>query len=244
LSPADVEKFPRPDPSTGFITVFVGKKGSGKSFGARQTFDRYPYDGVCIDPTRDAKPTCDYELLDEPLPGRFPWSMDSGPRKLLYQPDPRSPRLVDDIDAAMALVLNPSDRPCIVWSDEGMAAASSAHSTGRNHRLFLTQSRHYGPASGCFCFARPRRIDPLYLHQADLVFIYRVPSAADRRHLAENMGYPVDRFEREYSQLVRAAPYSFLLWDNNENVLWQCPPLPSPRSSSSSSTSEPAGSPA
>jgi hypothetical protein len=233
LSPADLEEFPHPDPNRGFLVLATGKKESGKSQIGGAIFDRYPYDGLCIDPTGgDAVLGPDVEPIYEPLPTVFPrpWHQDpdDGPLKLVYRPDPKSPTFRDDQDHAIGMVLYPRDRPCMLYHDDASLLTRGAHDAGDNTRLLMISMRHYGPVSAAMMFQRPLTIDPLWLHQADLVYIFTVPNRRDRKHLAENMGYPPERFEREYTETVRRGPYWFLLYDNTKphGVLWRCPPLP------------------
>jgi hypothetical protein len=238
LGPGELEEFPRPDPAAGFIAAYVGKKHSGKSYAARETFARYPYNAIAIDPMGDALGKADShptakllheqtEILEGPLPARFPRSLEAGPRKLIYRPDPRSATFLDDMDRAVGLALWPSDEPACVWVDEAGLLAPGPTSTRPNMKLLLMTSRHHGPASACLCLPRPKNVDPLMLAQADLIYIYVVPARVDRQRLAENMGYPPERFEREYAETRRRGRYWFLLWDSQHDRLWRCAPLPS-----------------
>lgn len=226
-TPAELATFPRPDPSRGFLILCVGVKESGKSTAARETYARLGHmDRLCIDPTGDAEPGDDAELLSEPLPKSWPWSLSSEPRNLVYRPNVRDPDYVDKMDEALAIGLFPADKPVVVWVDEAGLLCPTAHSTKDNLRLLLMSLRHYGPCSLILCCPRPKKIDTLMIAQADLIFIYDLPSKLDRKKLAEDMGFPLEKFEEAHATMVARGPYWFLLYDRKNRRLWLCPPLP------------------
>jgi hypothetical protein len=226
-TPAQLANFPRPDPSRGFLILCVGKKHSGKSTAARETYRRLDHiDRLCIDPTGDAEPGADAEELSEPLPRGWPMSMSSDPRNLVYRPDGRDPDRIAKMDAALALGINPKERPVVIWCDEAGQMCPTANSAQPNMVLLLNSLRHYGPCSLILCCPRPKKIDTLMISQADLIFIYRLPSRLDRQRLAEDMGFPLERFEAAHAEMLRRGPYWFLLYDSHHDQLWLCPPLP------------------
>lgn len=226
-SPAELARFPRPDPDEGFLILCVGKKHSGKSTAARETYRRLGHiNRLCIDPTGDADPGPDAELLTEPLPHGWPWSVSDEPRNLVFRPDLRAPDYADRMDQALDLGLYPRDKACVVWVDEAGLLCPSAQSAKPNLRLLLNSLRHYGPCNLILCCPRPKKIDTLMISQADLIFIYRLPSRLDRQKLAEDMGFPLDRFEAAHAEMVRRGRFWYLLYDSHNDQLWLCPPLP------------------
>jgi hypothetical protein len=226
-SPAELARFPRPDPDRGFLLLIVGMMESGKSVFARETYRRLAHlNRLCVDPTGDAEPGEDAEELTEPLPRSWPWSISDEPRNLVYRPNADDADYVDKMDQALAIALHPRDRKCVVWVDEAGILCPTANSTKPNLRLLLMSLRHYGPCSVILCCPRPKKIDTLMIAQATMVVIYHLPSRKDRETLAEDMGFPVDRFEAAHAEMVRRGPYWFLLYDKRNHQLWLCPPLP------------------
>lgn len=226
-TPAELAKFPKPDPSRGFVMLCVGMMESGKSVAARETYRRLTHiNRLCIDPTGDAEPGEDAEELSEPLPGGWPWSLSNEPRNLVYRANGADPRYVEKMDDALAIGLFPKDNPVVIWVDEANLMCPTAQSTGPNLRLLLVSLRHYGPCSLILCCPRPMNIPTLMISQATLIFIYHLPSKADRKKLADDMGIPIDVFEAAHAAMVARGEYWFLLYDKRGKQLWLCPPLP------------------
>jgi hypothetical protein len=226
-TPAELANFPRPDPSRGFLILCVGVKESGKSTAARETYLRLSHiDRLCIDPTGDADPGEDAEVLSDPLPSSWPWSLSKEPRNLLYRPHAGDDDFVDKMDAALGIALFPKDHPVVVWVDEAGLLCPTANSAKPNLRTLLISLRHYGPCSVILCTPRPKKIDTLMISQADLIYIYALPAYKDRETLAENMGFPIKVFEAAHAELVARGDYWFLLYQQKGRRLWLCPPLP------------------
>lgn len=214
------------DPSKPAVIVVVGKKGSGKSVAARALWTTWPYDAICIDPTGDAEPP-GATAISLPLPNRFPDRGEDGlPLRLHFVPDPGSDTYLDDLDRALGLALYPKDRPILVWVDEGGELDDSAKKAAVMQRRLLNQSRHY-KVTAMVCCPRPmKELDPLWLSQADYVFVYWLPNPADRQRVAEMIGYPPARFHDECLETHRRGAHWFLLYDARAGKLWRMPPMP------------------
>ena len=48
----------------------------------------------------------------------------------------------------------------------------------------------------------------------------------DARRVAETIGYPPSRFDKEMEETLRRGPYWFMLWVTEEHQLYRCAPLP------------------
>lgn len=215
------------DPDRSNIIVLTGTKGSGKSEAGRVIFDAWPYDRLVLDVTGDARPDDLATIaLTAPWPAALPTPEDGGRVTAWLRVDPRSPTYVEDQDDAISLALYPRSRHCLLWVDE-YGQLATAGKILKNTRLALQSSRHYN-LSLLLMFPRPRQIPVITLQQADLVFIFRTPNRADRQTLADNMGFPFDRFEIAYAEAMRISPHAFLLWAPklNGGTLFICPPLP------------------
>lgn len=225
---------PALDPTRSNIILVVGRKGSGKSVHARLIYASYPYDKLVVDPTGDAEPGPDAEVIRPPFPRKFKVDDSGRPRNLHLKVDPRSDTYRDDMDRGLGMGLFPSDRPSMVWVDE-VGELMQSNSTPPNTRLALMSSRHYGPMSLLMCGPRPMHISPLSISQADRVVIYDLPNPKDVERLAENMGYPtrklvdaVDATERRNAdeRAAGAEPFWHLVFDRQTKQLWRMPPVP------------------
>lgn len=208
-----------PDWSRSLIITSIGKKRSGKSvmtlFMARQ----YPYDLIVIDVAADDGPmgerVHDLHGNVEDLPRRFPEHLRKERERLIlrYVPDPGSPTLAEDMDAVvgMAMAHGKATGNCgLLVHEMGVLAASNrvpAHT-----RRALMHNRH----NGLTLFAampRPITADPLVIAQSDLVYVFELPNPADRRRVAEVIGWPPDDFDDAVHAL---GPHEYLRFDSNE----------------------------
>lgn len=216
------------DPDRSNIILCIGRKGSGKSYGAELLWHSYPHDALVVDVTGDANPP-GAETITPPLPSSFPHAMPGTDgtipiKKLRYVPDPGSPTYRDDLDRAVGMVLQPRDKPALVWVDDAGELSSGSY-TGPHTRRLLMMSRHHD-ASAIFTMPRPKNVDPLMLAQADYVLVFDLPSTLDRARVAETIGYPAKRFNDELNETRRRGEHHFLLWVAREAKLYRCPPLP------------------
>lgn len=216
------------DPAESTVVLLVGMKHSGKSAAARQIFDAWPLDRVVVDVTGDARPDDPATLaLTAPFASQLPEpDHDAGQTRVTAwaRVDPRSATYEHDQDQALGLAIYPRHRDTLVWIDEYGQAATAQRITP-NLRLALNSSRHYHLTLLLAC-PRPRNIPVLTISQADRVFIFRLPNPDDREVVASNAGIPLATFERQYHDSQRRGKQAFLLWDPQQQVLLNCPPLP------------------
>jgi len=205
------------DPRKPTIVTILGKKGSGKSVLARRLWETYPYDRLAIDPHNDLHEEGTRDVRD-PLPARWPMPLEDEERtSLRYVPDPGAKTYLDDLDRAVGLAY--MHRHVLLWLDE-INDLTSANFTPPFMKRALYASRHR-QLSMLMCGPRALNINPLILSQADLVYIFDLPSVRDRARVAQTIGYPEQDFDDAVHDL---GPFEYLRWDGHELV--QFPPLP------------------
>jgi hypothetical protein len=222
-----VVPFPQIDPELNQITLVIGRKGSGKSVWARETFRGWPaVDKFVIDPTGDADPGADIGTKTvHSLPEALPVAEKPGEHTVTrWVADPGSPTYREDLDRAVGLALFPKDRRVLLWIDEA-GEVFPANRTGPNARTLLQQSRHWY-TSVILCCPRPITIDPLCIAQADRVVIYDLPHPRDRERVAASIGIAPATLIRELDATRARGDYWFLLYDARSHQLYRCPPLP------------------
>jgi hypothetical protein len=220
------------DPSKPLIVSSFGRKGSGKSTFNRRLYDSWPGDKLAIDVNGDADPGPDAVAIHTPLPSKFPappvgllGSPRPGPQNLTFRADPGSETYTDDLDRAVGLALFPQAHPTMVWCGEAGEFMPNAQTTRPHMRRLLKQNRHYH-VTALFDDPRPKNVNPLVIGQSDLVAVYELPNPADRVRVAETIGYPPARFDKEMEETLRRGPYWFLLWVAAAHKLYRCAPLP------------------
>lgn len=223
--------FPAIDPMLNQITLVIGRKGSGKSVFARETFKGWPaVDKVVIDPTGDADPgpvlaggvrTQTVHTLPDRLPAPVKPAQNVAVR---WVADPASATYREDLDRAVGLALFPKNRRVLLWVDEA-GEVFPANRTGPNARTLLQQSRHWY-TSLLMCCPRPMNIDPLCISQADRVVIYDLPHPRDRERVAAAIGIEPRILNAALDETRLRGAYWFLLYDAREHQLYRCPPLP------------------
>jgi hypothetical protein len=209
------------DPRKANHVTIVGRKGSGKSVLAQRFWDSYPGDRLVIDPTGDVD-TRDpkAENLTLPLPLRWPRPFREDERSTLrFHPDVGSATYRDDMDAAVQLAFQKGS--CLLWVDE-VAELTSANNTPPAMRRVLHQSRHRR-LSTLFCGPRPIDINPLVISQADYLAIFDLPNPADRKRIADVIGYDLNELEEAHGEL---AEHGYLWWDTRARELEVRPPIP------------------
>jgi hypothetical protein len=223
------------DPTRPQIITAWGAKGTGKSHLNRLMFRSYPFDRIVIDVNGNADPGADSEKLTGDLPKKFPPPPEvigerRKARSLHYRAHPGSPTYRDDLDRAVALALYPQDHRCLLWAGE-VGELQPHGRPGPHMRTLLMQNRHYN-VTALFDGPRPVNVDPLTLAQSNLVAVFRLPNPADRKRIADSVGFPPKEFDRECHEVWRRPRTNngkgqwFLLWDSDRETLYRHEPLP------------------
>lgn len=202
----------------GRILCAFGKKRSGKSVLARLILESYPGDCAVIAANADDGPFPDpakgRHLLRgdvTSLPAKWPEYLreDREPLTLRFELDAGSPTFLEDQDHVIGLVLRHGH--CAVLVHEvGLLAPSNRVPPHMRRLLHANRHRH---VTAILCGPRPVTVDPLVIGQADVVYTFEMPIAADRKRVAETIGWPVPDFEDALDEL---APYEYLRFDANE----------------------------
>lgn len=219
------------DIADGRIILAVGKKRSGKSILAKVLFASYPGDKVVIDVAGDDGPAGDGvdELHGdaETLPRRWPehrrrQGPDNRPlpMTLRYMPDAGSPTFAEDMDAVVGLALSHGRRQhdagrigCALLIHE-IGVVAPANRTQPHMRRALAHNRH-NHLTLVMCGPRPQVVDPLVVQQSDLIYTFELRNPADRRRLAETMGWNPADFDDAVLNLRR---HEYLRFDANEDA--------------------------
>jgi hypothetical protein len=218
----------RPDPHKPVQITVVGKKGSGKTELAYRFFDTYPFDRAAIDPNEDIKMPEDTLDLETPLPGRWPgeqWDRLYGDGKrrrrqtLRFVPEFHEPTYLDDMDRVVGMAFG-HKRTCLFFDEchEG----APANRTPPHMRRALRQGRH-ADLTLILATPRPVTVDPLVLSQADWVYVFKLPNPADRKRVAETIGWDPRDFD---DAVLRLPEYGYLRYDSARDDLASFPPLP------------------
>jgi hypothetical protein len=225
------------DPDKGAHIIAVGRKRQGKSHLARRLFDSYPYDSMILDVTGDIwadfvadgtadDPNVKLVKLTAPLPARLPEPDEEGRRQVfVISPDMGDADAMDDLDRCVGLAMRRGRM--LLWIDE-VGIVSPVGQTGPNMRRYLHHGGHHF-MTGIACGPRPVLIDPLQLSQADHAFVFPLSNPADRRRVADSIGWDPKAFDAGVQGLKK---YEFLQWSaDNGNELLHMPPLPPERGS-------------
>lgn len=218
------------DPNRSNIIMLFGAKGRGKSTAARALFDAWPEDRVVIDPTGNAAPDDPATVaMTAPFPSQLPEpDVHADPPQtrvtVWARIDPKSQTFEFDQDQAVGMALAPRRRRKFIWRDE-FGIGTQPNKILPNDRTLLLSSRHWH-ASAALVSQRPVWIPKVALSQSDLILVWKLPNPDDREYLAKNCDIPVALFEREYQDNQRRHKHAFLLFDRNNDVLLNCPPLP------------------
>jgi hypothetical protein len=219
------------DPHKANHIAIFGRKGSGKSVLAQRFWDSYPLDRLVIDPTGDVDPHDPKAVnLTNPLPLRWPSPLagytatggnasNEDRSTLRFHPDPGSATYEDELDQAVQLAFTHGH--CLLWADE-VGEVTSANKTGPAMRRVLQQGRHRH-LSVLLCGPRPIDINPLVISQADYLALFELPNPADRKRVADIIGFDLGEFEEAHRQLVN---HGYLWWDTVNRELEVRPPLP------------------
>lgn len=222
----------------GRIILAVGKKRSGKSILGKLFFATYPGDKVVIDVAGDDGPGGGdvIELHGDAgsLPRRWPeLQRQDGPggqwqpMTLRYVPDAGSPTFAEDMDAVVGLALAHGRQQhhagrvgcCLLIHEIGVVAP--ANRTQPNMRRALAHNRH-NHLTLIMCGPRPQTVDPLVIQQADLIYAFELLNPADRKRLAETMGWDPRDFDAAMlgdpadPEARGLAVHEYLRFDANE----------------------------
>jgi hypothetical protein len=211
------------DPNKGAHILAVGRKGQGKSVLCRHLFDSFPYDRLVVDITGDVRADLRREGmpftdLTDPLPVRLPVDLDGNSQTFVYVPDVGAPDYLDNIDRAIGLALL-AGKTCL-WIDE-VGEVTRAGVTPPNFRRALHHGRHK-QLTLILAGPRPVDIDVLCVSQADHVFVFHLPNPADRKRVAENIGWPPKLFDTAVHDL---GDHEFLWWCTKTQELTHLPAL-------------------
>jgi len=215
------------EPSAAAIILCVGKKGSGKTVMTLLIASSWPYDMVVIDVAGDDGPvprqhgtgTHDVHEITgtvDDLPRAWPEHLRADPPRpmiLLYRPDAGSPTELEDMDAMAGLAYSHSGNPdpvMLVIHEVGRAAPAGrtpphmrrVYNHSRHRKLTVVQA---GP--------RPQTIDPLAVAQADVVYVWELNNPADRKRVAENIGWNPSDFDAAVHDL---GLHEYLRFDARE----------------------------
>jgi hypothetical protein len=216
------------DPERPSIVSAWGRKRSGKSVLNRVLFQSWPFDGICIDVNGNADPGEHAEKITAPLPTRFPERMAGlgeppRARTLHFRAHPGDPKYREQLDQAVGLALYPQRKRTCIWAGEVGELQPNGKAGPHLHTL-LMQNRHYN-VTALFDGPRPTFVNPLTLHQSDLVAVFELPNPRDRERIADAIGFPPKKFHQACHAAWRTE-HAFLLWDSNRKQLYEHEPLP------------------
>jgi hypothetical protein len=214
--------------------IFVsGKKGSGKSVMAMLFASQWPGDMVVLDVAGDDGPFPRQKLgegthdifdlaggVDE-LPRTWPEHLryEGRPMILRYVPDPGSLTEAEDMDAVVGLGQKHStkEKPVMLLIHE-IGRVALANRTKSHMLRVLNHSRHHGLVC-VWCGPRPQDIHLLCIAQADLVYTFEQNQPADRKRIADNIGWNGADFDAAVAEL---GAHEYLRFDAN----WPKPEQP------------------
>lgn len=213
------------DPHKAVAIAVLGKKGTGKTELAYHLFSTYPYDRVLIDPNGDIVREPEWEELERPVPARWPgWGGGTGEpkrRTFVYVPDFADPAHAEELDRVYALALvHPRT---LVMTDEAHEGFPANGMDKRPHARRLLRHHRHGPASHIEATPRALTVDPLVISQADWVYCFKLPNRADRKRVAENIGWDPKEFDEAIFGL---GPHEYLRYDASSDELAHFPALP------------------
>lgn len=211
----------------GTVIGCFGRKGQGKSQAANMIYRNWPdsADRICVDVSGDDRPSARSTRISGEPPRKMP-DRDKAeqPVDLWYVANPASHTYRDDLDRVLRVGLYPRERPKLVLIHE-VGEVLPAGQTPPHGRLLLQQGRHF-KASTILCGPRPMRIEPLALQQCDEMLLFDLPNPADRRRVAETIGWEPRELDEAFRELKAAGDHWFLRYSAGPHELVLCPPLP------------------
>ena len=118
--------------------------------------------------------------------------------------------MIADIDHMLGLAWVKGD-VCILIHETGIVARSNR--VGRN-MLRIVQSNRHQRITCLFCAPRAVTMEPLVVGQADVLYVFALPSKYDQQRVADQVGWDVE----EFAVLVKdLRQYEYLRVDTNEN---------------------------
>ena len=228
---ANDDPAPLPDPPL-FIAI-VGRKGEGKSELAYMLWKSWTGDRVAIDVTGDFINSSDPKVhhdepetvdLEVPPPSSWPAHLrdpDEERLSLRYVPDHAAPDYIDDMDRVVGLAFAHGE--CLLVIEE-FGLVAPANNVRPHTRKALHMGRHQD-LSIILTMPRTVGVDPLGLAQADAIYVYDLPNPADRKRLADVIGWDRDVVDQAVAAL---EPHAYLRFLAGPHELAMFPPIPLP----------------
>ena len=211
--------------------LIVGKKHEGKSELTYALWQSWEGDRAVLDTTADfigKHPDPDVITLEE-VPDRWPEHLrkDGARLSLRYVPNIKAANWREEADRFLGLCYEHGNMLVVVEEVGNFAPVGIPLP---NTRVILHHGRHQGLYS---IWNGPRTIglDVLVLAQADVVYFYKLPSARDRKRLADNIGVEPEVIDEAVHSL---KPHEYGRWVDaaGEGELVIFPPLPLPAQTS------------
>lgn len=210
-----------PDEGPRFVACF-GRKGSGKSNLLRAYFASWPYDALLVDPTRDFDPD---GRMSSPWPGGRRWPKPPEGKAVMkyrYVPNRRQPKDVwqDDLDAVV-LAAHDNPAPTMILVDEARCGLK-VNEVRPGMDVVLNEGRHNDDTL-LVAGPRPIGVDSLAYSQADDLFLFQMPHAADVKRIAQTVGFDAD----DIAGLVHNLDeFGFVRLDQKHHRVFVYPPVP------------------
>lgn len=191
-----------------FIT---GRSDSGKSQLARAIFLAAPGRKTVIDPQGS-----DTTKVPGAVLWRDPLRPPEGRIRRFVPIDPADLDAYDEVYRQILL----KDFPHYVWCDEAGDVFPVRRTTPMVRRLLTHgRKRQIGHIA---THTRPRELDPNLIAQAAHMAMFDLPGPADRKYIADIVGFDAKELGGQLSALPR---YGYLWFRRSEHELTACPPL-------------------
>jgi len=209
--------------------LVVGKKHEGKSELTYCLWDSWEGDRAVLDTTKDfigKHPEEETITIEPPAPSRWPEHLRRDGRRLSlrYVPDVSAPDWREEADRFIGTCYEHGHMLVVI---EEVGDFAPVGLPLPHMRAVLHHGRHQGLWT---VMNGPRTIgiDVLGLAQADVVYFYRLPSARDRKRLADNIGVEAETMDEAVFAL---GPHEYGRWvdGSGEAELVLFPPLPLPQ---------------